>query len=209
MTRDRSNQSAILPVLALFVFPLSALLGCGTVTVDPPPGPQLITGTVVDDSTNQPVGGATVALAQPDANGIARRRFARSSHHPSLRWLHTPNHHFLRPSLPEQHLVRQLCALRAVQRPRVRDVPLHRNQLHHPHSDPRRSHLRDRGKSLCSRQPRHPQLRPVHSNVRPRRPPRHPPLNHPQPLLRRLPIASLFVAQALPPLLSRQAHLPS
>src|SRR2546425_3209828 len=72
MTRDRSNQSAILPVLALFVFPLSALLGCGTVTVDPPPGPQSITGTVVDDSTNQPVGGASVALEQPDASGIDR-----------------------------------------------------------------------------------------------------------------------------------------
>ena len=39
---------------------------------DPPPGTGSISGTVMDDSTNQPVGGAIVLLEQLDTGGIDR-----------------------------------------------------------------------------------------------------------------------------------------
>ena len=37
-----------------------------------PPGPNSISGVVVNDSTGQPVAGAIVLLEQPDASGIDR-----------------------------------------------------------------------------------------------------------------------------------------
>src|SRR5438876_2957872 len=55
---------------------LVALAGCGSASVsdpDPPPtGTDPISGTVVDHSTGQPVGGAIVLLEQRDAGGIDR-----------------------------------------------------------------------------------------------------------------------------------------
>src|SRR5690348_8647697 len=58
------------------VYGLVALAGCGSASVsdpDPPPaGTGSISGTVVDHSTSQPVGGAIVLLEQRDAGGIDR-----------------------------------------------------------------------------------------------------------------------------------------
>ena len=59
-------------IFALFVLASAAFLGCGPAVIDPPPGPDSITGMVADDSTGQPVGGATVALEQPDPTGVDR-----------------------------------------------------------------------------------------------------------------------------------------
>lgn len=67
--------SSLVSVLWLS-FAVATLAGCGGIMLtqnsDPPPGTGSISGTVMDDSTNQPVGGAIVLLEQLDTGGIDR-----------------------------------------------------------------------------------------------------------------------------------------
>ena len=72
MGQHSRNDVSSLPLVGLLAFGLATLLGCAGIIVSNPPGPNSISGVVVNDSTGQPVAGAIVLLEQPDASGIDR-----------------------------------------------------------------------------------------------------------------------------------------
>jgi len=72
MGQHSRNDVSSLPWVGLLAFGLATLLGCAGIIVSNPPGPNSISGVVVNDSTGQPVAGAIVLLEQPDASGIDR-----------------------------------------------------------------------------------------------------------------------------------------
>ena len=74
MQEESFGRASFLFLAGGLVLGLIALAGCGSASVsdpDPPPtGSGSISGTVVDHSTSQPVGGAIVLLEQRNAGGI-------------------------------------------------------------------------------------------------------------------------------------------